>query len=307
MGSWGTGLYENDTSLDVKDSFEASYFDGESVQSITDRLIDDYVYGDPKEELLFWLALADTQWKMGVLQPNVKEKALFWIDKLLRMEDCSLKRKELEKLQMNLLSPQPPVKKKRKKSVNQNQWKVGDVFAYQLKSDLAKEKGLFGRYILIRKIDEAALNTGGIVPIVYIKITNDTQLPSDLNQYDQLEYVQTWFTKYEERFWPYNMRRFAEDIAEKSKIKYEVDEYGFLPQYRAQLWKIPKTLISAGLLYMGNLADAVPPAREFIPHSKDNICCVWWGKNGKDFETKILNRYCEHNLRQLSIYTNKNG
>ena len=37
--------------------------------------------GDRDEEPLFWLALAETQWKLGVLLPDVKEKALYWIER----------------------------------------------------------------------------------------------------------------------------------------------------------------------------------------------------------------------------------
>ena len=96
-------------------------------------------------------------------------------------------------------------------------WNIGDVFAYQLESDLAEERGLLGRYFLIQKVDEGTWHPGHIVPIVYVKITKDEKLPSSIEEYNQLEYVQTWFTKYEERFWPIDMSCPNKDIAEKSK------------------------------------------------------------------------------------------
>ena len=95
-------------------------------------------------------------------------------------------------------------------------WKLGDVFAYPLKSDLAKERELYGRYFLIQKVDEAAWYPRHIVPIIYVKITSDTYLPSNIEEYNQLEYVQTWFTKYEERFWPIDLSRPQEDLMQKS-------------------------------------------------------------------------------------------
>ena len=213
----------------------------------------------------------------------------------------------MDDLQNRLLSPQPIVKKPTKKRVYECQWKFGDVFAYQLESDLAKERGLYGRYFLIQKVDEGVWHPGHIIPIVYVKITGDTTLPSNAEEYNKLEYVQTWFTKYEDRFLPIDMRCPQEDIAEKSKIKYQVDEYGFLPQYRVRLLNISKKVIPKKLLYIGNFASAVSPHQEFVPHSKENIVTVSWKQLDETFETKMIKRYCGHNLRELSIYTDKNN
>ena len=315
MGTWGSELYQNDTSLDVKDEFEELYSAGKTAQDITDKLIEDYrsIMGDFDEEPLFWLALADTQWNWGVLTPLVKDKALIWIDKSSDMFNrqtidmsAKPKKKALDELKTKLLSPQPPVKKPVKKRIYRCKWKFGDVFAYQLESDLAKERGLYGRYFLIQKVDEGVWHPGHIVPIVYVKITRDTNLPSNIEEYDQLEYVQTWFTNYEDRFLPIDMRHPQEDIAEKSKINYQVDEYGFLPQYRAELLNTSPKVIPTKLIYIGNFANAVRPQKEFIPHSKENVVTVSWKQFDETFETKMIKRYCGHNLRELSIYKEKN-
>lgn len=315
MGMWGYELYQNDTSLDVKDEFVELFNAGKTVLEITDKLIEDYksIMGDTEEEPLFWFALADTQWNLGVLLPVVKEKALYWIGKDSSMLNCQTidtstkaKRKNsLNDLQTKLLSPQPPVKKPVKKRIYKCQWKLGDVFAYQLESDLAKERGLYGRYFLIQKVDEGIWHPGHIVPIVYVKITSDANLPSNVEEYNRLEYVQTWFTKYEDRFLPIDMSRPQEDIAEKSKMNYQVDEYGFLPQYRAKLLNTSKGVIPTKLIYVGNFVNAVRPQKEFIPHSKENIVTVSWKQFDETFETKMIKRYCGHNLRELSIYTDK--
>ena len=312
MGTWGPNLYQNDTSLDVKDEFEKLYNEGKNVQEITDILTEEYksLFGDIKEEPLFWLALADTQWEFGVLLPVVKEKALYWIDEsvnMLNFKSINTSAKEnriknLNGLRAKLLSTQPKVKKITKKRIYKCQWKYGDVFAYRLESDLAKEKGLYGRYFLIQKVDEGEWYPGHIVPIVYVKITDDTNLPSNVKEYNKLEYVQTSFTEYEYRFCPIDMRRPQEDIAEKSKINYQVDEYGFLPQYRARLLNTSKRVIPQKLIYIGNFADAAQPQNEFIPHTKENIVSVAWKLFDETFETRMIKWYCGHNLRELSIY-----
>ena len=268
------------------------------------------LFGDIKEEPLFWLALADTQWEFGVLLPVVKEKALYWIDESVNMLifksiNTSAKEnriKNLNGLRAKLLSTQPKVKKITKKRIYKCQWKYGDVFAYRLESDLAKEKGLYGRYFLIQKVDEGEWYPGHIVPIVYVKITDDINLPSNVEEYNKSEYVQTSFTEYEYRFCPVDMRRPQEDIAEKSKINYQVDEYGFLPQYRARLLNTSKRVIPQKLIYIGNFADVAQPQNEFIPHTKENIVSVAWKLFDETFETRMIKWYCGHNLREFSIY-----
>ena len=308
MGAWGAGLYENDTALDVKDEFEKLFNDGKSVQEITDGLTEEYesIMDCADEAPLFWLALADTQWKFGVLLPKVKENALRWINELKSQTadtlDGTKQKKSLENLQAKLLSPLPSVKKPKKKRIYKREWKIGDVFAYQLERELAREKGLYGRYFLIRKVDEDTWYPEHIIPIVYVKITRDTKLPSNEEEYNEAEYVQTWFTKYEERFWPINMSRPKEDIVEKSKLTYEVDEYGFLSQYRARLLNTSKRVIPKKLIYVGNFPDAVRPRKEFIPHVKVNIIPVSWKHFDETFESKMIKHYCDHNLRELSIY-----
>ena len=315
MGVWGFELYQNDTALDIKDGFEKLFNAGKDVQEITDKLMEDYksIMGNPEEEPLFWLALADTQWEFGVLLASVKEKAFYWIKKDADMLKCqkisstakSQWKRTLDALQAKLLSPQPSVKKPVKKRVYTCQWKIGDVFAYQLESDLAKQRGLYGRYFLIQKVDEGMWYPGHIVPIIYLKITSDTNLPSNIEEYNKLEFVQIWFTKYEDRFLPIDMTHPQEDVAQKSKINYEVDEYGFLPQYRAKLLNTSEKVIPKKLIYVGNFMNADYPQKEFIPHVKDNIVTISWKQFGETFETKMIKRYCDHNLRELSIYTNK--
>lgn len=311
MGIWGSEFYKNDTFLDVKDQFESLFQKGKTVQEITEQLLEEFecLLGDSEEEPVFWFALADIQWRFGVLMPNVKEKAFFWIEKIKSTERMTkqelseiLKRKELEDLKKKLLSPQPPAKKPVRKRLYKCEWKIGDVFAYRLEGELATERGLLGRYFLIRKVDEGSWYPGHIVPIVHVKLTVDGALPTNVEEYDRLEYVQTSFSKYEERFWPIDGRRPQEDIAEKSKLKYEVDEFGFLPQFRVRLLQTSKKSIPSKLIYLGNFSNILYPQKEFIPHSKDNIMVVAWQGPGETFETKMIKRYCGHNLRELSVY-----
>lgn len=180
------------------------------------------------------------------------------------------------------------------------EWKTGDVFAYRLESHLAKEMNIFGRYLLIQKVDEAEWYPKHIIPIVYVKITKDDKIPTTVEEFNKLDFVQIGFSKYEERFWPIDGVRPAEDIAEKSKLKYEVDEYGFLPQFRIEIVTRSKREIPDKLIFVNNFDRILKPDKEFVPHKKINIRSVLW----KDFEKRIIELYFGHNLRRLSIYNN---
>ena len=312
MGTWGYGLYDNDTALDIKDEFEDLIKVGKSSRDITNKLIDDYqsMMGDPDDEPVFWFALADTQCNCGMLLPDVKEKAIDWIKrKETQLNDHNVlintgfpSRKELEALKAKLLSPQPPAKKTRQKRVYVCQWKMGDVFACRMESELARERGLWGCFLLIQKVDECVRHPGHIVPIIYVKITKEPKLPCDLQEYNQLEFVQTWSSKYEERFWPIDFRRLAEDIAEKSMLRYERDEFGYLPVFRAVLLNTSQKVIPKDLIYLGNYESAKKPEKEFVPHVPINIVNVSWNNHGETFETDMIKRYCRYNLREGSIY-----
>lgn len=204
MGTWGHRLYDNDTSLDAKDQFEEELHRGKTVEDITHLMINDYECNldIPYEAFLFWGALADTQWNWGMLLPQVQQQALHWIQELQEngVGLSAEQQKVLDDLRAKLLSPQPPVRKPRKRRLYQCKWQIGDVFAFQMEGEEAKKRNLYGRFFLIQKVSEGAWYPGHIIPIVYVKITKDEKLPSNLSEYNALEFVQTGFTRYEHRF-----------------------------------------------------------------------------------------------------------
>src|SRR3954471_811621 len=73
MGSWGTGLYDDDTACDARDGWLEKLRLGTPADVATTELITEW--GGARDEPLFWLALADTQWKWGRLAPEVRERA----------------------------------------------------------------------------------------------------------------------------------------------------------------------------------------------------------------------------------------
>jgi hypothetical protein len=140
----GAGLYDDDAGADVRNGFREFVADGLSAEAATNTLIEQWgtALDDHDEACAFWLALADTQWKVGRLEDRVRDKAVGIIasgEDLARFEhDAKLhkrRRAVLEDLERQLAAPQRrPVRIRRPfRSVSPVQ--IGDVFSVELADD----------------------------------------------------------------------------------------------------------------------------------------------------------------------------
>jgi len=169
MGAWGTSIYSNDTACDVRNTYMDYLREQLSNQEAYAKTIKAFSEClECKEEApLLWFSLADTQWKVGRLTPDVKATALDLIskeDSLLRWEGNKKSAanwdKNLEKLRVKLESEQRKEKCIRKRVIpNQNPWGMNDIYAYRLHSDhvrLGEEDvcKLYGKHLLLQKIGE---------------------------------------------------------------------------------------------------------------------------------------------------------
>ena len=78
MGTWGTGIFENDTTADLRGDFEDVLAEGLGVEAATERVVADYAEAldDDDEGPMVRLALAALQVEHGSVQPAVREGAL---------------------------------------------------------------------------------------------------------------------------------------------------------------------------------------------------------------------------------------
>ncbi|MCL2424888.1 MAG: hypothetical protein FWD05_00970 [Oscillospiraceae bacterium] len=160
MGTWSSSLYGNDTTCDVRDTYTEYLLEQLSNDEAFEKTMMDFeeLIGDD-DEPLFWYALAETQWKVGRLTSEVKEKAFEWIEKdggVSLWEDSGASsagwKKTLSKLKEKLESPMR--REKKMEVVNQNLWNIGDVYAYQFNTEESKATGKYGKYVLIQKMGE---------------------------------------------------------------------------------------------------------------------------------------------------------
>lgn len=238
MGTWGTGIFQSDYALDVKDTYMDRIRKGEDDESVMNSLIAEYEregdfnYDDTR--YVFWLALAYIQWKTGRLDPMVKERALSCIQDGSELElwkgetetTYRHRKKALADLEETLLSPQ------RKRTVYRQPkdyycgWEIGDVYALKISEEMQPLFDSKAQYLLLCTVDTAKCQPWQTVPIVYVKLSNGGALPKNVKEYDECEYIQIGFTHYENRFYPLSGGNDKELIAERSKVKFEVNEYG---------------------------------------------------------------------------------
>ncbi|MFP5326780.1 MAG: hypothetical protein ACLGHT_04770, partial [Acidimicrobiia bacterium] len=82
MSYSGAGLYDDDTAADVRARYRELLADGAPDEEATNALIAEWgdLLDDPDDAPAFWLALADTQAKVGRLEDRVRTQALELID-----------------------------------------------------------------------------------------------------------------------------------------------------------------------------------------------------------------------------------
>lgn len=186
METWNRNLFSNDTACDIRDTYIQLLRKQHSEEEAFDRTLKEYseLMGS-EEEPLFWFAMATVQWQVGRLMPDVKEKALSWIEAQGGMELWEGTKNGQEKWKATLLELKErfmsdlPRKKqiKKEKTFETNLWNIGDVYAYRCNKKCSKDAGLYGKYILLHKIWEDD-SYGPMLPRVQIYNRGFDELPS---------------------------------------------------------------------------------------------------------------------------------
>lgn len=303
MGAWGVKIYQDDVACDVKEEYVEALKKGISNEEITEKLIEEYTsYEDEEEEAIFWIALSDIQWKYGRLKEEVKVNALRVIESGIDLrkweEDSKLleKRKQvLLELKEKLNNPQPPEKKVKGYGASYKcEWKIGDVFAYPLKSEEAKSLGFEGQYLIIIKTGETGWYPEHIIPVVKVKITKNGKIPETIEEINELEFIQSSVYTYYDNF--------SVNFEEFSLPK---DEYGITPIYNILLLVKSKRVIPKQLIFIGNFDGLIKFPRINLPlEIKGNGVTISFCKNltWKELEQLLLESYRRYNLKQAEIY-----
>ena len=143
MGTWGTAIYSTDIASDVRDTCKEVFAfyeieEGNNIIFSEYKEIIEQGYID-NEYASFWYALADWQWKHGMLTDDIRNKSLELLEKHAgidewiedgNLKDAEKRKKVLNALKEQLLSPQPQYKKP-KASVKRPKHKPGDIIVFR--------------------------------------------------------------------------------------------------------------------------------------------------------------------------------
>ena len=192
MGSWSAGVWGNDTAEDLKFEYQCAFYRYDPEEAV--RRLDEYVrtsVGD-ESDTIEWCnyiySLADFMWKKGILTEAVKTAAVSMIDSGFGLDEweksgksvLAKRRKALEELRTQLLSPMPerkPIRPKIPKS--EELFTDGDYIAVRLLtkdkpfsriageySDMTDEEfhRLDGKYIIMQKVCTETNRLSELVP-----------------------------------------------------------------------------------------------------------------------------------------------
>ena len=182
-------------------------------------------------------------------------------------------------------------------AVYQNNWKVGDVYACQVKAMLQNHPEMIGRYILFQKIDEKHEWNGAVFPIVYVKITNNTQLPRSQEDFDQCEFIRTELIDPERSVQKYLDE---EELRQKEREQMlrKTNQYGLLPRYRMILRITDEEEIRDRMIYAGNFDTLMTPEDE-VEITKEPRYFRYEIKG--HLAAALFSRYCWYNLLEIDI------
>jgi hypothetical protein len=181
MGTWDVTLFSDDTALDIKGDWQDGLRDSELAEALTKRLIKKYAaeIKNTDESVIFWLALAASQFETGYLQIEVRDKALAIIKaggdiSRWAKEDATLAGKRklvLEELAAKLSGPQPKPKKFKKFVPIGVHFNVGDVIELHNKDNDAKA-------LVVIVAHTEGHPKGTVNPVAEILLWEDTTLPT---------------------------------------------------------------------------------------------------------------------------------
>lgn len=169
MGTWGPGIFSNDTASDVRDEFRELIEDGVEPDKATAQILRNFAHrlDDPDEGPAFWTGLAAIQARLGRLQPEVKERALgiIAVGGDLHMWEGSRERAQrqqaLEKLRAELLGPPKKPTTVRKPARVESRVRPGQVISLSLPAGgearlrvLGLQSSRVGDFPIVELLDE---------------------------------------------------------------------------------------------------------------------------------------------------------
>lgn len=247
----------NDRYLKLRQS---NYDRTSAVEMMTTEYNDELTLGSEDDGVMFWIALADAQYRLSELSLEVATQAKAALEALAKSDyqvptaDIILRRRWYSS------APMPERKRVTAAKKFRCTWKIGDTFAYRLSGSVADEKKLTGKYILLRKVDELETWDGRLLPVVILSLWAEERLPSSLEEFQKAPFLK---------------------LANR-RLGLPKDQY----EYRVEIMFRSQKQLSQ-MQYLGRFLDVPNPKDEAIvqkpgyalmlqPEKMDDECCMYY-------------------------------
>lgn len=159
MGSWGTGIMQDDTVLDIIEEFKNYLKDYQNVTVATQKLIENNseIIEDSDEGPLVWIALAKCQWEYGKLDVEIYNRVVQDFKKEIGMDlwkeesvkEYEKRKKVISEFISKIGQPNPKIKKMPRKVVRKPVFEAGDCLSLKLNDEY------FGAALVVRYDDSS--------------------------------------------------------------------------------------------------------------------------------------------------------
>ncbi|XEC96608.1 hypothetical protein AB6A23_08730 [Paenibacillus tarimensis] len=159
MGSWGTGILQDDTVLDIIDEFKDYLKEYQSIPDATAKLIENNkdLLNDDDESSLFWIALGKCQWEYGQLDHAVLNKIIDDFNQERGLDiwkeesetDYQKRKKVISDFIKKISEPNNKIKKMPKLIIRKPLFDNGDCLALRINEEY------FGAALIIRTDDSS--------------------------------------------------------------------------------------------------------------------------------------------------------
>lgn len=179
MGTWGTGIRQDDTVLDIQGDLVELLKDGASLEEASQSVIEkyDHLKGDPDEPPLVWIALVDSQWKYGEVDVSLLERVKAdyesdagmqrWLEAGKR--EYQKRKNAIAKFIEKVSTPNPKPAKRPKRIIRKPKFAAGDCLAIKLPN------GMWGAALVTAAVhDRLEYGSNWIVNLSYMSDAKPT-------------------------------------------------------------------------------------------------------------------------------------
>ena len=244
MGYFGSKLFDNDLTLDIKDQLEFGMESKIPISFLISELRLEMHYDElpTEEQHLFWIAASITIWNLGYKNQSVFNKGLVSITKLV--SDFKLSDElESELFEIADKLKQNPPKINRKREYYVCPWKIGDVYALPREKDEHESNNINGKYFLLIKRDEYHFRKH-VYPIVEVNLADKYKLTEQ--EINDLDFINVFIDKYD---------GFGIDRSDRYMNTPNRDEFGYTPETCYEISGNKISDIPKKLIYVGNFKD----------------------------------------------------